>query len=199
MRRAGRWRGAAPLLPLDWPRPPTGRRGSRETRKSGAGGARQIDPVRAGDRLMRASAEWLSGLLDRCYGKALVLYPAEFRGGVRPGNDAVLPRGLPANRAPSGQRGTASAKPSRAVRPRVFHSRSSHGNPTAGPSFAWRMLRSARGGSLSPPSRHWRSGLAPTAQSSPWCTESCCARFPSPEPERLVMIWDRNPKGIRAE
>ncbi|MBZ5606304.1 MAG: hypothetical protein LAO79_28775, partial [Acidobacteriia bacterium] len=28
---------------------------------------------------MPTPVEWLSGLLTRCYGKALVLYPAEFR------------------------------------------------------------------------------------------------------------------------
>src|SRR6185369_3546601 len=44
-----------------------------------ASGASQGDPRQTREGLMPAHCEWLSGLLGRCYGKALVLYPAEFR------------------------------------------------------------------------------------------------------------------------
>ena len=144
---------------------------------------------------MPTPVEWLSGLLTRCYGKALVLYPAEFR-------DEFGAEMMQFFRDDCG----------RTVRSRgaagllLLGLRTCFDVARTAPGvhmeilrldlrFGWRMLRSSAGFSLTAIAA-LALGIGANSAIFSLVNSILLRPLPFPDADRLVMIWDRNPKGI---
>ncbi len=144
---------------------------------------------------MRASAEWLSGLLDRCYGKALVLYPAEFREEF---GQEMMQCFREDCRRTARHRGSGGLLllSLRVLFDLAFSTPGVHMEILRQDlRFAWRMLRSSRGFTFTAIAA-LALGIGANSAIFTLVYGILLRPLPFPEPERLVMIWDRNPKGI---
>jgi putative ABC transport system permease protein len=140
-----------------------------------------------------AAFEWLSALLGRFYGKALVLFPAEFRHEF--GAEMVQFFRDDCRRAAPSVPGLlllglrAFADMARSA-PRV-HLEILRQDLR----FAWRMLYSAKGFTAAAIAA-MALGIGADSAIFSLVSGILLRPLPFPDAERLVAIWDRNPKGI---
>ncbi len=144
---------------------------------------------------MRASAEWLCGLLDRCYGKALVLYPAEFREEFGQEMMQCFREDCLRTARHRGSGGLLLLS-LRVLFDLAFSTPGVHMEILRQDlRFAWRMLRSSRGFTFTAIAA-LALGIGANSAIFSLVYGILLRPLPFPQPERLVMIWDRNPKGI---
>ena len=142
------------------------------------------------DRLER-----LSGLLNRFYGMALVVYPAEFRNEF----GAEMKQFFRDDCRQTVRRSGAAGLLLLAIRSFFDLARSAPGVHMEilrqDLRFAWRMLRGAKGFSLTAIAT-LALGIGANSAIFSLVNAILLEPLPFPRAERLVAIWDKNPKGI---
>ncbi len=144
---------------------------------------------------MRVTAEWLCRLLDRCYGKALVLYPAEFREEFGPEMMQCFREDCLRTARHRGSGGLLLLS-LRVLIDLAFSTPGVHMEILRQDlRFAWRMLRSSRGFSI-PAVAALALGIGANSAIFSLVYGILLRPLPFPDPDRLVTIWERNPRGI---
>jgi len=144
---------------------------------------------------MPAAVEWLSGLLGRCYGKALLLYPAEFRDEFgaemmqffRDDCSRTLRSLGPVGLLLLGLRTCVDvARSAPGVHMEILRQDLR---------FGWRMLGSSAGFTLAAIAA-LALGIGANSAIFSLVNGILLRPLSFPDADRLLMIWDRNPKGI---
>jgi putative ABC transport system permease protein len=144
---------------------------------------------------MPATVEWLSGLLDSCYRKVLVLYPAEFRDEFGAEmmqffrddcRRTVRSRGTPGLLLLGLRTCFDVARSAPGVHMEILRQDLR---------FGWRMLGSSAGFSVTAIAA-LALGIGANSAIFSLVNSILLRPLPFPDADRLVMIWDRNPKGI---